>query len=350
MGSTKLPSDEKKCDPLSNNNIVYHGKSPNLNSTRKVENEDVLAGLPKKRQILFSLASGAVAGGIAKSVIAPLDRAKINFQTNPDMKYSLKEAFRFIKLTYHKDGVLGVWRGNSATVARIVPSAAITYMSHDQYKRLFGLTESSKEKKQMTDPKVNDSALLHFLAGALAGITAECVTYPLDRTRTMMAVTKSGQYKNVFCCFKSIIKQEGYLSLYRGFTPTIMGIIPYKGVGFLTYEKLKSKSKEKNISLSAPLRLAFGAFAGLCGNVLAYPLEIVRRRMQTPHQMRANGRMYNSVFASLMYILWTEGIRGGWYKGITMNLFKNPIATGLSFTINDYCKIAFARMDSRTDS
>ena len=335
--SNKIP--EIKKNGLTNVDkieISSPAKSP------KTGHEDVLAGLPKNRQILISLASGAIAGGIAKSVIAPLDRAKINFQTNPNMRYSLKGAFHFIVNSYRKDGILLVWRGNSATVARIVPSAAITYMSHDQYKRFLGIADDDKEKVH----NISDSVFRHFMAGALAGVTAECLTYPLDRARTMMAVTKNGQYKNLFCVFKSIIKNEGHMYLYRGFSPTIMGVIPYKGLGFLTYEKLKSKSKEYNLQLSAPLRLAFGAFAGLCGNLISYPFEIVRRRMQTPQHMKAHGRLYNSILASLVYIAWTEGIRGGLYKGITMNLFKNPIATGLSFTINDYCKIAFTKMDS----
>ena len=311
-------------------------------SHKTTGHEDALAGIPRNRQIIISLASGAIAGGVAKSVIAPFDRAKINFQTDPNMRYSLKEAFKFIADSYRKDGLLLVWRGNSATIARIVPSAAITYMSHDQYKRLLGIAEEDHK----TTVTANNTVLFHFMAGALAGVTAECLTYPLDRARTMMAVTKNGQYKNVFGVFKSIIRNEGYTYLYRGFTPTIMGVIPYKGLGFLTYEKLKSKSKEYNLNLNAPLRLAFGAFAGLCGNLISYPFEIVRRRMQTPQHMKPHGRLYTSILASLVYIMWTEGIRGGLYKGITMNLFKNPIATALSFTINDYCKIAFVKMDS----
>jgi len=315
----------------------------NRASSNNVVNEDALAGLPRERQILISLASGAIAGGIAKSVIAPFDRAKINFQTNPNMKYSLRAAFKFIGESYRKDGILLVWRGNTATIARIVPSAAITYMSHDQYKRLLGIAESDSDN----EIRSKNSVFLHFLAGAMAGVTAECLTYPLDRARTMMAVTKNGQYNNLFGVFKSIIRNEGYMCLYRGFTPTIMGVIPYKGLGFLTYEKLKAKSKEYNIHLSPPLRLACGAFAGLCGNLIAYPFEIVRRRMQTPQHMKAHGRLYNSIFASLVYIMWTEGVRNGLYKGITMNLFKNPIATGLSFTINDYCKFAFVKMESK---
>ena len=38
---------------------------------------------------------------------------------------------------------------------------------------------------------------LHFLAGALAGMTAQAMTYPLDRARAVMAVTKVGQYRNI---------------------------------------------------------------------------------------------------------------------------------------------------------
>jgi hypothetical protein len=33
----------------------------------------------------------------------------------------------------------------------------------------------------------------------------------------------------------------------------------------------------------------------------------------------------------------TEGIRG-MYRGITLNLFKNPLAIGVSFVVNDLVK------------
>jgi len=36
-----------------------------------------------------------------------------------------------------------------------------------------------------------------------------------------------------------IYRKEGFRTLYRGFTPTIIGAIPYSGTSFFTYESLK---------------------------------------------------------------------------------------------------------------
>jgi solute carrier family 25, member 42 len=39
--------------------------------------------------------------------------------------------------------------------------------------------------------------------------------------------------------FKITYRNEGMKGLYKGFTPTLLGSIPYAGVGYFTYETLK---------------------------------------------------------------------------------------------------------------
>lgn len=54
-----------------------------------------------------------------------------------------------------------------------------------------------------------------------------------------MAVTPKHQFATLRQVFAKIYKEEGILTFYRGFVPTILGVIPYAGVSFFTYDSLK---------------------------------------------------------------------------------------------------------------
>ncbi|XP_077464075.1 mitochondrial coenzyme A transporter SLC25A42-like [Stigmatopora argus] len=274
---------------------------------------------------LDSLLCGAFAGAVAKTAIAPLDRTKIIFQVSSN-RFSAKEAFRLIYCSYVKDGLLSLWRGNSATMVKVMPYAAIQFCAHEQYKQTLGGHYGFQGKALPPFPR--------FLAGSLAGTTAAMLTYPLDMVRARMAVTAKEMYCNIMHVFVRISQEEGFKTLYRGFTPTILGVIPYAGITFFTYETLKKLHTEKT-KRAQPYtveRLAFGACAGLIGQSASYPLDVVRRRMQTAG---VTGSASHTILGTMREIVSHEGVLRGLYKGLSMNWLKGPVAVGISFTTFD---------------
>lgn len=112
--------------------------------------------------------------------------------------FSLRLAAKKIKQVYHEEGFTKLWKGNSATILRVIPYSATQYSAFRGYSHLI-----------MTDEYTPLTPLQRFIAGAGAGATATCLTYPLDFLRTRMAV-REGQatYRNIGVAFKSILKGE----------------------------------------------------------------------------------------------------------------------------------------------
>ncbi|XP_028135411.1 mitochondrial coenzyme A transporter SLC25A42 [Diabrotica virgifera virgifera] len=295
-------------------NMVSADKSIKSNSDYSLSNTHL---------VITSFTAGAIAGGLAKTTIAPLDRTKIYFQVG-HKPYSTRKAFKFILKTLRTEGVFALWRGNSATMARIIPHAAIQFTAHEQWKRILNVDIGGSTPVRL------------FLAGSLAGVTSQSITYPLDLARARMAVTSRTEYSTLRQVFFKIYYIEGMKRFYRGYIPTMLGVIPYAGVSFFTYDTLKRLYREhiENVPTPPPAAsLAFGAVAGMLGQTCCYPLDIVRRRMQTD----VNGR-YPNLWGTLTYVYKTEGLIGGLYKGLSMNWIKGPIAVGISFATYDNTK------------
>ncbi len=78
-----------------------------------------------------------------------------------------------------------------------------------------------------------------------------------------------------------------------------------------------------------------GAVAGLVGQTSSYPLDIVRRRMQTARQMGLAPDRYKTILGTLVEVYQKEGVWRGWYKGVSMNFIKGPMASSISFMCFD---------------
>ena len=299
---------------------------------------------------LNSFISGAVAGAIAKSAVAPFDRVKILYQVSDSKQFTIRNAYKLFLQIYHSEGINGLWRGNSSMMIRIVPYAALQFMSFEIYK------SKAIEFSTVSTDSSNLSISSRFICGALAGATSVFFTYPLDLIRARFAVHKHYYNLSVVQSFQKMIKAEGYSSLLRGIVPTLAGIIPYAGISFCCYETLKYIYLENEYNKKLQLyyndennnmkpikieklgiipRFLFGATSGAISQTISYPLDVIRRRLQV-----YEGINKYTITDTAIYIYKNDGI-SGLFKGVTMNWIKGPIALGLSFTVYDYMKYKF---------
>ncbi|KAF3948109.1 hypothetical protein CMV_025848, partial [Castanea mollissima] len=206
------------------------------------------------------LIAGGAAGAFAKTTVAPLERIKILLQTRTEGFHSLG-VFQSLKKLLKHEGFQGFYKGNGASVIRIIPYTALHFMTYEQY-RCWILNNCSA---------LGTGPLIDLLVGSAARGTAVLCTYPLYLARTKLAYQVTDT--------RGSFNYGGVRGLYRGVGPTLTGILPYAGLKFYIYEELKRRVPEEH-QTSIMMRLSCGALAGLFGQTFTYPLDVVRRQMQ----------------------------------------------------------------------
>ncbi|KAJ4708608.1 Mitochondrial carrier protein [Melia azedarach] len=296
------------------------------------------------------LVAGGVAGGLAKTAVAPLERVKILFQTRRS-EFQSMGLFGSFKKIANTEGVMGFYRGNGASVARIVPYAALHYMAYEQYRRWIILGF----------PDIGRGPVLDLVAGSIAGGTAVLFTYPLDLVRTKLAyqivgspkmkfqgvVTAEQVYRGIVDCFRMTYKESGVRGLYRGAAPSLYGIFPYAGLKFYFYEEMKRHVPEEH-KKDIMVKLACGSIAGLLGQTFTYPLDVVRRQMQVERFSPSNSAESRGTMQTLVMIAQKQGWKQ-LFSGLSINYLKVVPSVAIGFTVYDIMK-SFLRVPARDEA
>ena len=87
-----------------------------------------------------------------------------------------------------------------------------------------------------------DDIFTHFTASLISGFFSTLVSIPIDITKTrlqnMKVINGVSQYKGTIDCLMKTIKNEGVLSLWKGFTPYFLRLGPHTIITFIVLEKL----------------------------------------------------------------------------------------------------------------
>ena len=179
------------------------------------------------------------------------------------------------------------------------------------------------------------------------GVTSVFCTYPLEVVRVRLAFeTRRDHRVGLRELCRNMYREphtsyavlRGYSNFYRGFSPTVLGMLPYAGVSFLMHDLtgdwLRSKAYARYPAPASPLpradegakpvlkawaELASGGAAGAAGQTASYPLEVIRRRMQVGGAM---GDVRFPGIAETAAKIWRENGTRGFFVGLSIGYVK----------------------------
>lgn len=323
--ASNSPPEPRDTSPKSSLSDLYVNYVASPEEIGVVEGESAVknkkkAGFKLKIKIsnpsLRRLISGAVAGAVSRTAVAPLETIRTHLMVGSSGSNST-EVFNNIM---NHDGWTGLFRGNLVNVIRVAPSKAIELFAFDTVNKKL----SAKPGEQSKIPLPAS-----LIAGACAGVSSTLCTYPLELVKTRLTIEKN-MYDGILDAFVKILKNEGPAELYRGLVPSLVGVIPYAATNYFAYDSLKKTYRKvmKQEKIGNMETLLIGSLAGAISSSATFPLEVARKHMQVG---ALHGRhVYKNVFHALSSILEREGIPG-LYKGLGPSCMKLVPAAGISF-------------------
>lgn len=191
---------------------------------------------PETTTFAKKFAAGSAAGALGSLAGNPFDVLKTRMMTSegkvPTISGTAKDLFK-------NQGIGGFYRGIDSNVLRAMVLNGTKMACYDTAKGVVvdvtGLNKSS--------------LIVQFLSATTAGFFMTCTVSPFDmvRTRLMNQPADAKIYNNALDCFVKIIKNEGPLTLWRGFIPIWSRFAPTTTIQLVIFEQLRGLMGMKSL-------------------------------------------------------------------------------------------------------
>lgn len=141
-----------------------------------------------------------------------------------------------------------------------------------------------------------------LVIGGISGCIGTSFTLPMDVMKTRFQARQASKFtkQSIWTCAKHMYNTEGGLRpFFKGFQPSLIGILPHRAIYFWSYHQYKDwRGKD-----SCFTNLSAGIFANLAANISTSPLWMIKARCQLDKQ--------RSSFAYHCKNIWRQrGLRG----------------------------------------
>jgi len=193
---------------------------------------------------------------------------------------------------------------------------------------------------------------IDFAMGGVSAADSKTAAAPIERVKLLIQnqdeMIKSGRlqnpYKGIVDCFKRVIAEEGFVSLWRGNLANVIRYFPTQALNFAFKDQFKrmfgySQQKDGYAKWFAG-NLASGGAAGAASLAFVYSLDYARTRLANDNKASKKGggeRQFNGLLDVYRKTLATDGI-AGLYRGFNISCVGIVVYRGLYFGMYDSLK------------
>eukprot|EP00116_Pleurobrachia_bachei_P002601 sb/3462863/ len=178
-----------------------------------------------------ALTAGAIGSFVGTPAEISLIRMTADGGLPPEKRRNYKGVLNAFSRIAKEEGIGTLWRGCGPTVGRaIVVNIAqlVTY--------------SSAKERLLGSGYFKDNIFCHFTSSMISGLATTIASMPVDicktRIQNMKVVNGVPEYKGAVDVFLKIVRNEGFFSLWKGFTPYYARIGPHTVLMFIFLEQL----------------------------------------------------------------------------------------------------------------
>ncbi|NXD79726.1 S2540 protein, partial [Halcyon senegalensis] len=251
----------------------------------------------------------------------------------------------FVKIV-QIEGIKSLWSGLPPTLQvecsfliMALPTTVIYFTCYDQ------LSEALKSRLGKDDEHIP------VLAGSLSRFASVTIVSPLELIRTGMQYQKVS-YKQLYMCVSSKVATDGWSSLWRGWSSTLLRDVPFSAVYWCNYEGFK-KMMCKEFGVHEPtffIAFTSGAASGSIAAVITLPFDVVKtfRQIQLweSETLQIPQRDCTSTWAVMRKIVAKNGITG-LFAGMIPRLFKVAPACAIMISTYEYGKSFFIHLNEK---
>jgi len=192
---------------------------------------------------------------------------------------------------------------------------------------------------------------IDFLMGGVSAAVSKTAAAPIERVKLLIQnqdeMIKSGRlqtpYKGIVDCFGRVMREEGFVSLWRGNLANVLRYFPTQALNFAFKDQFKRMfgyNKDKDGYFKSFMgNIAAGGAAGASSLLFVYSLDYARTRLANDNKAAKKGgeRQFNGLIDVYSKTLKSDGI-AGLYRGFNISCVGIIVYRGLYFGMYDSLK------------